>query len=231
MAYDRTSSVDDRVRTGTLSRPTTITDSVVEALRSEILTGRLGPGEHLHQARLAQRFGISRIPMRDALARLEGDGLVVIDARRGAHVVELSTDDVEEIYDIRLQLEPVATRLAVARMADEDVRRLIYLSEAMDAVAGDPVVGQRSRRTFYEGLYQLSGRSRLVSVIMRLRDEVTRYHVLAVSTSRHAHAGLRRAIRSRDADAAADIIRSHLLQAREDLIHRLSKVAEEGGHA
>lgn len=219
-------AVESRVvRPDHLARPTTISDALFEALRAEILSGDLAPGARLYQDRLARRFGTSRIPMRDALARLEQDGLVEIDARRGAKVRTLTVDDVAEIYDIRRSLEPLAARLAVGTLTDQSIRHLIYLSNAMDAAASEPVAGQQARRTFYEELYSKSGRARLTAVIMRLRDEVTRYHLIAGESSRRAHADLRRAIKNRDADAAAAIVERHLLHAREDLIQRLAKTS------
>lgn len=210
-----------------LARPTTIGDALIAAMRTQILNGELAPGTRLHQGELAKRFGTSRIPMRDALARLEQDGLVEIDARRGARVRELTVADVVEIYDIRQLLEPMAVRFAVAALTDESIRRLVYLSEAMDAASHEPVAGQAARRAFYGELYALSGRDRLAAVIMRLRDEVTRYHVISGASSHRAHADLRRAIKQRDADAAAAIVERHLVHARHDLIRRLTKAAAE----
>ena len=225
-------TVEQRVmHTSDLARPTTIGDSLVAAMRDEILNGDLAPGTRLNQAQLAQRFGTSRIPMRDALARLEQDGLVEIDARRGARVRELSIDDVMEIYDMRQLLEPLAVRLSVSVLTDESVRRLVYLSEAMDATSAEPAAGRPARRAFYEELYALSGRARLAGAILRLRDEVTRYHVMEGASSRHAHADLRRAIRNRDADAASTIVDRHLLNARDDLIDRMTKASEAAAHA
>jgi DNA-binding GntR family transcriptional regulator len=224
--------VEQRVAgAGDLARPTTIGDSLVAAMRAEILNGDLAPGTRLNQAQLAQRFGTSRIPMRDALARLEQDGLVEIDARRGARVRELSVEDVAEIYDMRQLLEPLAVRLSVESLTDESVRRLIYLSEAMDAASAEPAAGRSARRAFYEELHALSGRARLAAAIMRLRDEVTRYHVMEGSSSRHAHADLRRAIKGRDADTAAAIVERHLEQARNDLIDRMKKAMEAASNA
>ena len=122
-------------------------------MRDEILNGDLAPGTRLNQAQLAQRFGTSRIPMRDALARLEQDGLVEIDAASARRVRELTIDDVTEIYDMRQLLEPLAVRLSVSALTDESIRRLIYLSEAMDAASAEPTAGRPARRAFYEELY------------------------------------------------------------------------------
>ena len=225
-------TVEQRVTPASdLARPTTIGDSLVAAMRAEILSGELAPGTRLNQAQLAQRFGTSRIPMRDALARLEQDGLVAFDVRRVARVRELTVDDVTEIYDMRQLLEPLAVRLSVSTLTDEAIRRLIYLSETMDAASAEPSAGRPARRAFYEELYALSGRARLAGAILRLRDEVTRYHVMEGASSRHAHADLRRAIRNRDADGAATIVDRHLLNARDDLIDRMTKASEAAAHA
>lgn len=205
-----------------LQRPTTITDALVDDLRVEILTGRLAPGEHLHQSQLAARYGVSRIPLRDALARLHSDGLVSIDQRRNTRVAKLDANDVREIYDIRLALEPMAARRAVELIDDAQALHLVQLCETMDHHAHDPLLGQRSRRAFYDEFYQLSGSPRIHAVIMRMRDEVTRYHLTARNESEHAHATLRRCIIERDADEVERMTEKHLSQARDDLIVNLT---------
>src|SRR6202165_4723685 len=87
-------------------------ESLVDALRDGILTGRYAPGTRLVQEDLAVAFGISRIPLREALRRLEGEGLVVISPNRGAIVRPLSPKDVVDLYDLRLALEGLALRRA-----------------------------------------------------------------------------------------------------------------------
>lgn len=206
-----------------LQRPATMTDALVDDLRAAILTGEFAPGEHLHQAQLAQRYGVSRIPLRDALIRLAGDGLVEIDQRRNARVTKLNVDDVREIYDVRMALEPMATRRAVERIDDGQALHLAQLGETMDHFADDPLIGQRSRRAFYDELYRLSGSPRIHGVIMRMRDEVTRYHLNTHRHAEDAHLALRRAIVERAADVAAQIVADHLEVSRDDLIAWLER--------
>lgn len=204
-----------------LQRPSTVTDALVDDLRAAILNGEFAPGEHLHQAQLAQRYGVSRIPMRDALIRLVGDGLIEIDQRRNARVTRLDADDVREIYQVRLALEPMAARRAVERIDDAQALHLAQLGETMDYFADDRVLGHRSRRAFYDELYRLSDSPRIHGVIMRMRDEVTRYHLNTHRHAEDAHLSLRRAIVERDAEAAAQIVAAHLEVSRDDLIARL----------
>lgn len=218
MSQDQETEVSEVV---VLQRPSTITDALVDKLRSAILTGQFAPGEHLHQTHLATRYGVSRIPLRDALSRLASDGLLEIDHRHNARVTRLELADVREIYDVRLALEPIAARRAVSRIDDTQALHLVQLGETMDFHAQDPLLGQRSRRDFYDEFYALSGSPRIHQVIMRMRDEVTRYHLTSPGSSEHAHATLRRCIVDRDADGAALTIQRHLETARDDLIARL----------
>ncbi|HEY8860790.1 MAG TPA: GntR family transcriptional regulator, partial [Candidatus Limnocylindria bacterium] len=106
---------------------------VTTALRDAILSGELRPGERLRQEELADRLRVSRIPLRDALRRLEAEGLVQIGPRRGAQVSSLDRAGVLEIYEIRSALEPELMRRAVAALQPADVKRLVDMSEQMDA--------------------------------------------------------------------------------------------------
>lgn len=199
-----------------LPKPTTITDTLVNELRFAILTGSFAPGEHLPQTLLAERYGVSRIPMRDALSRLEGEGIVSIDANRQARVITLTVDDVHEIYGIRVMLEPIAARAAMQRITMREVGDLLHRMDVMYADADDPIAGLHARRSFYDEFYRLSAQPRLRSIIMRLRDEITIYH-LTNPAIHDSHAELRRAIEKRDANAAFEFMQTHLLKTRDDL--------------
>ena len=200
---------------------------MVESLRGAILSGEFKPGEHLHQSQLAARFGISPTPLRDALLRLEADGLVRIDQRRNARVIALNPDDIRETYEIRLALEPIAARRSIRRADDDQTHHLVQLCETMDRNAHDAVLGQQSRRSFYDEFYRLSGAPRMHNVIMRMRDEVTIYHVNAGVPAEHAHLRLRQLIIDRDADGTADHVAEHLAHARDDLLMKLEIASPE----
>jgi DNA-binding GntR family transcriptional regulator len=202
--------------------PRSVERSVTEALREAILQGNLIPGQRLAQVELSEELGVSRIPLRDALRRLEAEGLVEIDGRRGARVTSLTADDIAEIYDMRILLQAECVRRALPRLSDEDIDELIALSEEMDEYASDPVAGAAARRAFYSALYARSNLPRMRATALQLRGLVQRYHLLNEQREHgHAHEELRACLRERDAERAAAVVRRHLEAAREDLIASL----------
>ena len=209
-----------------LERPDvrSIEEVVTTALRDAILSGELRPGERLLQEQLADQLRVSRIPLRDALRRLEAEGLVHIGPRRGAEVASLSRDDVVELYELRVSLEPDLMRRAVTALAAADIKRLVDMSEEMDRRVDKPAEGRRARRVFYSELYSYAGRPRIHRLILGLRDDVQRYHVMKnVERSLHDHGELRECIRVKDAERAAQIHSHHLRRACADLVDVLER--------
>src|SRR5205807_1901376 len=128
----------DRIIAEASANNHTAQDVVLTAMREAILTAALPPGTRLRQEKLAQMFGTSRIPVREALRALEYEGLVASLPYRGFTVTELDADDIEEVYDLRILLEGHAVRLAVPLMTDEDLQILQGLySEMVAAEPGD----------------------------------------------------------------------------------------------
>jgi DNA-binding GntR family transcriptional regulator len=187
----------------------TAQDVVLASMRDAILSGELPPGTKLRQEKLGERFGTSRIPMREALRALEYEGLVRSVPYRGFTVTELDADDIEEVYDLRILLEGHAVRLAVPLMTDDDLRTLEELyTERTEATPGEPQLAARER--FYIRLYSMTGRPRLVGLIARLRQEVARW--LRWPTLQHApshHQAFFEAIRAGDAERAVSQLATH----------------------
>lgn len=201
-----------------------VEEAATTALRVAIRRGLLPPGLRLRQEDLAEQLGVSRIPLRDAFRRLEAEGLVEIESRRGARVRSLSADDVAEIYEMLIMIETHLMRLAVRNLDAAAVERLLELSEHMDSVPQDDEIGRLSRKAFYGELYRHSGRPRIKNLALQLRDDVHRYHVLKnLDASLHAHATLRECIRVRDAEGAAAEMRRHLRMSRDDLVRILRR--------
>ena len=182
---------------------------VLAAMREAILTAALPPGMRLRQEKLAEMFGTSRIPVREALRALEYEGLVTSAPYRGFTVTQLDADDIEEVYDLRIVLEGHAVRLAVPLMTDEDLHVLESLYSAMvEAESGDAKLAARER--FYIRLYSITGQHRLVNLIARLRQEIARS--LRWPTLQHApehHEQFFQAIRAGDAEGAASQLANH----------------------
>jgi DNA-binding GntR family transcriptional regulator len=205
-----------------------VEEATTNALGVAIRRGILPPGMRLRQEDLAELLGVSRIPLRDAFRRLEAEGLVEIEGRRGARVASLSADDVFEIYELLILIEARLMRLAVRNIPDDAIEGVLEMSERMDSTAAPNEVGRLNRKAFYGELYRWSGRPRMRNLSLRLRDDVHRYHVLnTIDASLHAHAGLRDCIRRRDADGAAAVIRHHFRMSRDDLVGVLRREERE----
>ena len=199
----------DRIIAVNTARDLTAQDLVLSSMREAILTAALPPGTRLRQEKLAELFGTSRIPVREALRALEYEGLVTSMPRRGFTVTELDADDIEEVYDLRVLLESHAVRLAVPLLTDEDLQILEELYARMVAApSGDDQLAAREK--FYSRLYSITGRPRLVAQISRLRQEIARS--LRWPTLQHApehHERFLDAIRAGDAEGAAALLASH----------------------
>lgn len=199
--------------------PQTAEQAVTDALRQAILRGDLPPGRRLGQKELAEQLGVSRIPLRDALRRLEEEALVRIDGRRGAWVTSLDTREIAEIYELRILLEDRCMRHVIDNITEEEAAELGALAREMEEKEEDPNEGRLARRVFYDSLYSLSGRPRMSRLILQLRDNVGRYHILSnVDHSHQAHADMVRHVELRDTDGATKVLREHLEEARDDLI-------------
>lgn len=201
-------------------QPLTAEEAVTSALRDAILSGRLMPGERLAQAELARQLGVSRIPLRDALRRLGEEALVRIDGRRGAWVTALSKGDIAEIYELRIMLEGRCIRYAVQNLSGRpEISAVLDLSKHMDTSRRHASEGRAARRRFYDVLYSHAGRPRMHRLIMQLRDNVGRYHLLQDTDLSHsAHSQVRRCIKDGDPDGAALAVTAHLQEARDDLL-------------
>lgn len=188
---------------------------VAEVLREAILRGILVGGQQLRQEEIARQLGISHIPVREALRQLEAEGLVRLRPYRGFEVCELSPEEVEELYEIRIPLECQALRLALPHLTPEDLRRAEEILEAIDAEE-DPMVWSRLNMEFHTVLYAPSHRQRLLHLIRTLRTNVDRYLRLYISVmhrktySQREHRRILEAVRRRDEADALRALEEHL---------------------
>lgn len=199
----------DRIIAAAREEHVTAQELVLSAVRSAILTGVLPPDARLRQEELADLFGTSRIPVREALRALEYEGLVSSEPNRGFTVTAIDADDVEEVYDLRILLESHAVRLALPLVTEEDLEELeaIY-SQMTNAKNPDDALAARER--LYIRLYSISGQVRLVGLIVRLRQEVARalrWPTLQQAPSIHDH--FFDAVRTGDAERAVAQLSGH----------------------
>jgi DNA-binding GntR family transcriptional regulator len=195
-------------------RRVTAQDGVLTSLRSDILTGRLGPGDQIVQEQLAERYGVSRVPIREALKTLETEGQVVYHPHRGYFVAELSVADLLEVYRLRAILEAEAIRHAVPTLADDDVDDLADLLADVDRAAGegDIIAMTAANRRFHFAIFDASGLPRLSRILRQLWEATDAYRALyfqgAENRERVAseHAAMLAALAARDAEA---LVRMH----------------------
>jgi DNA-binding GntR family transcriptional regulator len=194
----------------------TLHTQIAAHVREAIVRGELRPGERLKTEEIARQFGISRIPVREALHSLVAEGFVTLSPQRGAFVAELSVEDIEEIYLLRCLLEPAAARLAVANLTPELVDRLVKIVEEMEAAEGDQPRWMDLDRTFHLTLYAASGQPRLYRMITQLRANSERYSAHYITSpqylpgARTRHRELLEAYIRADADLAEQRTHQHL---------------------
>lgn len=159
----------------------TASDYVADHLRREILAGRIGPGVRLGVAELAEQFRVSQTPVREAFKLLAADSLVQLNAYRGARVAELSADEYEEIFTIRVPLEELAARKATPLMTPEDIAAMKLALDGMGAATENSDIEAfiTSDRAFHHAHYIASGRERLWERIIALRYAAERYTRIA----------------------------------------------------
>lgn len=212
-----------------MKRQPTAQDAVLSALREDILAGVLAPGDQLVQESLAERYGVSRVPLREALKMLESEGQVVNHPHRGYFVAELSVGDLREVYHLRGLLERAALEFAVPLLEDSDIDELAALCDEVDAAAvdADVVAMAEANRRFHFALFDAAGLPRLSRLLRQLWDATDAYRALyyqgAPNRTRvqDEHAHMLDALRRRDIDeviALHDEHRAHSVAAVESML-------------
>lgn len=203
----------------------TVGDMAYEVIREGILSGVLRPGERLRQDHLAKSIGVSRIPVRAALLKLESQGLITFEPYRGAIVTALTVEQVREIYEIRSVLESHALRKGMQAMTPQRLERVERLAHELNAIDGGEEF-LRLRTDFYRELYDQKAQPYLVALIEKLREEVARYtldHQLDYIRPRgdRDHVGVLPFLRSDDVEGAEQWLEEHLVRVSSRLIARL----------
>jgi DNA-binding GntR family transcriptional regulator len=206
-------------QTSTIVAKVTIPEQIAAALRNEIVTGRLAAGTRLRQVEIAQRFGVSTTPVREAFGLLQSDGLVRIDTHRGVTVFLPTVEDLIEHYEIRRTLEMLAVEKAAERFQASDTPPLAAILDEMRGTS-DPVHYVERNQAFHMGLYRVSGRARLVAMIEDLRNASLAYnHLYAAADVPHdaerldaEHREILAACQAGDPARAASAVRDHISQ-------------------
>lgn len=198
-----------------LGRRRSTPDIVAGVLRDAIITGVLKAGEELNQVELARQFGISRVPVREAIRLLEAQGLVVSQPHKRTVVSSLTPSALEEIFDVRIYIEAAAIAAAIPRMTPDVLTELDGLVSQMDQDV-DHRAWMRLNDQFHDTLYRLSGKEFINSMIRQLRQQVERFFWAGghgVRRNRPAnveHHRILEACRAGDVPRAQEELRRHL---------------------
>lgn len=162
------------------SRPVTAQEAVLAELRAAILDGRLQPGSHVRQDELARELHVSRVPIREALKILNGEGLLAHEAHRGYFVTRLSFQELSEVYEIREILEAVAVRRTMQAMSANDIADIRQAKERVEAAAHEGRFTEMgaANREFHFALFRPSGMTRLIWHLKLLWDSTDAHRSL-----------------------------------------------------
>ncbi len=196
---------------------------IADDLRTAILSGHYAPGARIRQEDLADQHGASRLPVREALRMLEGEGLVTLVANTGAWVTSLSLADCEEMYQIRERIEPLLLRYNVPMLTDAQIDHLEQLALQMEE--GDDVEHFLALdREFHLSSYGAAETSLLGDTVLQLWNRTQHYRRAFMQVFRpsdrsvhHEHHLLVAAIRRRDLDEAERVLASHIRRTRKEL--------------
>ncbi|GLY17094.1 GntR family transcriptional regulator [Kineosporia sp. NBRC 101677] len=199
---------------------TTKSDYAYDRVREMILDGRLQPGEVLNQASLAQEIGISTTPLREAMRRLKGEGLVELDAHRDGRVSALSAEEARDLLEIRRSLDPLAAGLAAERRTRSDIAAMRLAHQGLESLPNDPSYDQLvHHRRFHAAVYSASHNDMLISVLDDLWTKADRYRRMALQVDRgqeardrkaHEHQSLLDLVIAGDSAGASALMREHI---------------------
>lgn len=220
----------------------TMTSMAVESLRERILRGQFAEGEPLRQDALADELGVSRIPIREALRQLDAEGLVTFSPHRGAVVSTLSLSEIEELFELRADIEGRLLRRAIPLMTPDDLARAKDILDAYEVAfrSGEVAAWGALNWQFHSTLYAPAGRHFTMSVIHKLHQHSDRYLRMQLALTHgetratDEHRAIYNAVRRREVAKACQLMRDHILGAGELLVtfleaQRAARDTEDGG--
>jgi Transcriptional regulators len=208
----------------------TLSGALLDEIRQAILSGQYASGSQLRQDALAEAYGVSRIPVREVLLQLEAEGLVKILPQRGAVVSEISREDIDDVFDLRMILEP---RLLLASAPLLDEADLSALDVRQDNYVKAIATGQRDNygrlnAELHMAIYHratMPKSQQIVASLLQTSDRYTRLQLssrAAMEKAMSEHAEMIRLIKARRSDEAAELLKLHIGSVRTDLLKVLN---------
>ncbi len=204
-------------------------DVVFNTLRQAILTGELKPGERLMEIHLANMLGVSRTPIREAIRKLELEGLVTMIPRRGAEVAQITEKSMSDVLEVRRAMDALCAELACERITEEDLERLKEACGRFEQATGTKDVKKVAQADveLHDIILQATGNSRLIQLVNNLSEQMYRYRFEYIKDiSQHErlveeHRMIYESLVSRDKERAAEAARTHIDNQRKAIIHQI----------
>ncbi len=204
-------------------------DVVFNTLRKAILTGELKPGERLMEIHLANRLGVSRTPIREAIRKLELEGLVIMIPRRGAEVAQITEKGLKDVLEVRRALDALCAELACDRIGEEEKEKLKSACDEFEKATKtkDTTVIAQADVALHDIIVQATGNQRLIQLINNLSEQMYRYRFEYIKEeSRHdnlveEHRMIYESIAARDKEKAAAAARLHIDNQEASIIRQL----------
>ncbi len=218
-----------------IERHQTLREKILETIRDAILKGTMKPGERVSEPDLAERFGISRTPIREAFRQLESEGYLEVVPRKGAVVASLSERDIEEFYAIKIILEGFAARMAAEKLTGKEIERLESINERLHKIAkeGDVKTFFRVHNEFHEVFIKAAGNDKLSEMINQLVMKFKRLRLASLSqpgrmeVSIEDHSDMIQAFKDHDGNRADSLIRHAATIGAEVLIQSMPQAETE----
>jgi DNA-binding GntR family transcriptional regulator len=227
-------------RLAPLTDQLSLQERTYQSLRAALLNGDYLPGDRIYEAAVAQALGVSRNPVREAVRRLQQDGLVEVRPHYGTYVATIPSDEIEDVYRIRGALEATAAALAAERMTEEEIAELGSIvreqeetAARADALPREPVSVVQADR-FHHAIHVGARSPRLLALLEQIYAQVTHFRNLTLrvpgraAVSAAGHAQIFEAIRTRDTEAADRTMRTHIDDARQALVRQAAEVRPSG---
>ncbi|MDL2248492.1 GntR family transcriptional regulator [Tyzzerella sp. OttesenSCG-928-J15] len=212
----------------------TLRDVVFKSIRDAILSGSLKAGERLMEKDLAERLGVSRTPIREALRKLEIEGFIEMIPRKGAVVKEVTGKEIGDVLEIRAALEALAAKIACVKMSDETKLKLNEKKEEFVIAAKDNNVDQMAAKDveFHELIYSATDNEKLIQIINNLREQIYRYRVIYLYDKNYIshiideHEEITKAIANGDGALAEELSSNHIYRQQQAILSSLKKEVE-----
>jgi DNA-binding GntR family transcriptional regulator len=218
-----------------VERPLTLRERIVTFVKDSIINGRLKPGERVPEHEIAENFGISRTPIREAFRQLESEGFITVIPRKGAVVSPITAKDVSEFYSIKSLLEGYAAGLACGKFTEKELKRLTQINQQMQkhAAKNDVRGFYRLDNQFHEVFLSSSGNDKLCVLAHQIAQQFERFRIMALSlpgrmnTSIKQHEDIIKAFTEQNAELVEKLVRANAELSSKVLVTELLR--DKGG--